>query len=138
MRLVNEIPEDLTVPHLDFDQMRQVVVNLVQNGLEAVAKDGIVTAAGRVDEDFDRIVLEVIDDGRGIAPEIREQIWKPLFTTKVKGTGLGLPIVASIVQRHDGEVFVESTPGHGTSFRLFLPLGAPRDDAIAPAGAPPS
>ncbi len=123
----NSVDADLPVPHLDRDQMRQVVVNLLQNAVEAVGKHGRVEARGRFEDHTQRVVLDVIDDGAGILPELHEQIWKPLFTTKVKGTGLGLPIVANIVQRHDGEVFVESAPGSGATFSLYLQIGEPSE-----------
>jgi len=122
MELSSALPPDLPDPQLDFDQMRQVLVNLVQNGLESVAPNGCVNVSAHIDDHDGRLVLEVIDNGRGIAPDLHEQIWKPLFTTKPRGTGLGLPIVANIVQRHGGHVFVESAPGRGATFRLFLPM----------------
>lgn len=119
--LANHVAEGFPETNIDADQMRQVLVNLVQNAVEAVSKEGVVGVAARLDEDDGSTIIEVIDDGKGIPLEIRESIWKPLFTTKKRGTGLGLPIVANIVQRHDGLVSLESTPGKGTTFRLSLP-----------------
>ncbi|MBA2543997.1 MAG: histidine kinase, partial [Deltaproteobacteria bacterium] len=75
--------------------------------------------------DGDRIVIEVIDSGPGIPPEILAEIWKPFFTTKGvgEGTGLGLHLAHNvIVQRHRGTIEVESKPGR-TCFRVTLPLG---------------
>jgi len=120
MLLVNEIDPAFEHPAIDADQIRQVLVNLVQNGLEAIPKDGSVRVTlGKTEEgDF---LLEVIDNGKGIAAELKESIWKPLFTTKKRGTGLGLPIVVNIVGRHDGLVSFDSAPGKGTTFRIQFP-----------------
>lgn len=128
MRLVNEVPPDLAPPYLDADQFRQVLVNLVQNGLEAITKTGLVRVLAYDDPDRpDAIVIEIIDDGRGIAADVLELIWKPLFTTKARGTGLGLPIVANIVQRHDGQVALDTSPGKGARFRLLMPRSQPSE-----------
>jgi two-component system sensor histidine kinase HydH len=93
-----------------------------------VSKTGVVRIASRLDEDG-ATVIEVIDDGKGIAPELKESIWKPLFTTKKRGTGLGLPIVVNIVGRHEGLVSFDSAPGKGTTFRVALP---PREASKEP------
>jgi len=69
----------------------------------------------------DRAVVEVIDNGAGIAPEDREKIFLPFFTTKPSGTGLGMAIVKKIVDLHGGDVSVESAPGRGTRVRVSLP-----------------
>ena len=75
--------------------------------------------AGR---ELDRVVVRITDDGAGIPPEIKDRIFDPFFTTKGvgKGTGLGLDIVRRILQRHEGEIDVESRPGR-TEFRVILP-----------------
>ncbi|HTJ84646.1 MAG TPA: ATP-binding protein [Polyangiaceae bacterium] len=133
MQLVNEIPPDYPRLAIDVDQIRQVLVNLVQNALEAIGKTGTVRAAARVTEDGEHLI-EIIDDGKGIAPELHDSIWKPLFTTKKRGTGLGLPIVVNIVGRHEGLVSFESAPGKGTTFRVQLPPRAPSEGPEPDAG----
>ncbi len=127
MRLINEVPEDFVAPNIDRDQFRQVLVNLLQNAVEAIGPDGKVIARARAIDDGGAVVIEIVDNGKGIAPELKDNIWKPLFTTKAKGTGLGLPIVANVVQRHEGMVFVDSAPGRGTTFRLQIPVGTPSE-----------
>jgi signal transduction histidine kinase len=103
----------------DADQLRQVVVNLVSNGVRACAEGGRVRVwTARRDGD---VVLDVEDDGEGIPPERLEEIWKPLVTTNRSGTGLGLPIVRQLVEAHGGHVEVQSTPGQGTRMRVLLP-----------------
>ncbi len=134
MRVMNEVPEDLAVPNVDIDLFRQVVVNLVQNAVEAIGPEGKVWIRAHKHDKEDAIVLEIVDNGKGIAPELRENIWKPLFTTKAKGTGLGLPIVANVVQRHEGTVFMESAPGRGATFRVQFPIGKASEGPPPQAG----
>jgi two-component system, NtrC family, sensor histidine kinase HydH len=103
----------------DADQLRQVVLNLVTNGIRACEGGGTVTVRTR--SEADRALLEVQDDGVGIAPDRLEEIWRPLVTTHRSGSGLGLPIVRQLVEAHGGTVEVRSTPGEGTLMRVTLP-----------------
>ena len=101
-------------------ELNQVWANLIDNALDAVADRGHVeVAAGRVGPS---LVVRVIDDGPGIPAEILDHIFDPFFTTKPvgHGTGLGLDIARRLVERHEGEVSVESRPGR-TEFRVTLP-----------------
>jgi len=104
----------------DADKLRQVVVNLVVNGVRACEGGGTVTV--RTGSDGDTVMLDVVDDGVGIPPERVSEIWTPLFTTHASGTGLGLPIVRQLVEAHGGSIDVESEPGRGTRFRVSLPV----------------
>jgi PAS domain S-box-containing protein len=101
-------------PHL----LRQVWVNLFQNSIEAMSRGGelrvIVTAGPKVQ-------IEIRDTGNGIDPAAVEKIWRPFFTTKTRGTGLGLPIVKKIVEAHGGRIWCESEPKKGTSFFVEIP-----------------
>ena len=110
------------MPSLDKEQFRQILVNLVQNAVEAMpdGREGsvIVAAGGGGDA---RLELTVTDDGAGMPPEVAAQIFQPLFTTKTKGTGLGLAIVANLIARHEGTIRVESEPGKGARFIIELP-----------------
>jgi len=106
----------------DGQRLRQVFANVLKNALEAIdprRADGRVVVNLLSEED--RAVVEVIDNGAGIAPEDREKIFLPFFTTKPSGTGLGMAIVKKIVDLHAGEVSVESAPGRGTRVRVSLP-----------------
>ncbi len=114
----------------DSAQLKQVLINLVQNAAESVGGSGSVTLRAYDDEDQgpDRqgprrpvVVLEVADTGGGIPPEIQERLFDPFFSTKENGTGLGLPIAAKIVDQHSGRVEFESRPGEGATFRVILP-----------------
>jgi two-component system NtrC family sensor kinase len=101
-------------------------VNLVTNAAHALPPEGgtvTLTLAGR----GGAVVASVADDGRGMAPEVRERIFEPFFSTKDggRGVGLGLSIVQGIVARHGGVIDVTSEPGRGTTFSVRLPLRAP-------------
>ncbi|MBU4475787.1 MAG: two-component sensor histidine kinase [Proteobacteria bacterium] len=105
--------------------VRQVVLNLLQNGVQAVGHDGTVTASTRVSPE--RAEIQVSDTGCGIAPENLQRIFDPFFTTKPpgQGTGLGLSICLKIVHRLGGHIRVRSKPGQGAEFTLLLPVGEP-------------
>ena len=86
----------------------------------------------------DQALIEVSDDGPGIAPEVMDKIFDPFFTTKAvgEGTGLGLATVYGIVKQSDGWIAVASKPGEGAAFRIFLPVHVPPVGEAAPAPAP--
>ncbi len=112
------LPEKLLI-FADEKEIKQLVLNLVRNAMEAIVGKGtvVITAA----EQRNRIVLSVADDGCGIAPELRDKIFDPFYTTKDSGTGLGLAICKSIIDRHGGTIDINSEPGKGTVFTVFLP-----------------
>jgi signal transduction histidine kinase len=105
----------------DAEKLRQVVLNLVVNALEAMKDGGVLTV--RAAPDLDRIVVSVEDTGPGIPAEVRAQVFDPFFTTKEAGTGLGLSIVRKIVDQHAGDVRLESEVGKGTTVRVWIPSG---------------
>ena len=118
----NTIPADLPVPEIDRDQMRQVLLNLIENALQAVPEGRkpkvVVRASGGETEPW---LIEIEDNGGGIRTEQLDLIFEPLFSTKTKGTGLGLAVVMGIVEHHHGSITVESHEGEGTTFRITLP-----------------
>jgi two-component system sensor histidine kinase HydH len=122
VKIVNEVPPDMPVPRLDRDQFRQMVINLIQNAVEAMPPDhaGVITigAAGGGETPW---TITVSDNGVGIPEEIRAKIFQPLFTTKTKGTGLGLAVVFGVVERHKAKIAVRSEPGGGAHFIIELP-----------------
>ena len=110
-----------TLPHVNGDasMLGQVFMNLAVNAVQAMPNGGTLRfdarPAGR------RVRIDVVDTGQGISPENLARIFDLYFTTKKKGSGIGLSMVYRIIQLHDGEVEVSSTPGAGTQFRIFLP-----------------
>jgi signal transduction histidine kinase len=105
-------------------QLEQVFVNLLTNAHHALAavpiKDILITTSVRVDS----VQVIVQDTGCGMPSDVQDRVFDPFFTTKAvgEGTGLGLSIAHGIIQSHNGTMFVESTPGRGTSFGVALPI----------------
>jgi len=121
--LQNEIEGTLPRPRLDRDQFRRVLINLLQNSVEAMpgggAKGGVrVTASGGGLSPW-HLVVE--DSGAGMPKDVVDRIFEPLFTTKAKGTGLGMAIVGNIVRQHRGTIRVDSEPGRGTRVTVEIP-----------------
>lgn len=125
VQIVNSVPTDLPVPSIDKDLFRQVLTNLIQNGVEAIpsGRPGQVTISAEGGQTAPwRIVIA--DNGSGIPESARAKIFEPLFTTKTKGTGLGLAIVAGMIKAHQGTISVESSSDAGTRFVIELPSSA--------------
>ena len=108
-----------TLP-LDADLMERVFFNLLLNAAQATPAGGAITVKTRLAGDTAEI--SVIDRGSGIEPKDLESIFNPFFTTKPEGVGLGLAIVSKIVDEHGGKMAVESEPGKGSVFRVYLPF----------------
>jgi signal transduction histidine kinase len=113
----------------DADQIHQVLLNLLLNAIQAIEGKGLVTV--EIGERDKHAVIIVTDTGRGISPEHLPNIFRPFYTTKGNGTGLGLSLARRIVEEHQGHVEVSSVLGKGTKFVVFLPLHRPRVQAIA-------
>lgn len=117
-----------------ISQLNQVFMNLLVNAGHAIETQGSITIR-TARKDDDKVCVEIIDTGKGIAPEHINRIFEPFFTTKPvgKGTGLGLSLSYSIIERHHGRIEVSSQPGVGSTFRVILPIHPPADDAPAQA-----
>lgn len=107
----------------DRTKLRQVLTNLIQNGLDAMQGSGTVTVSSSFSGG--RVVISVGDAGSGIDTDTREKMFRPFFTTRAKGTGLGLAIVDRYVTVLGGTITVASEPGRGSVFTVSLPLKAP-------------
>lgn len=112
---------DPALGEIAFDpgHLRQVLLNLLKNSIEAMAAGGRLGISSHAQDG--RAVVEVADTGEGIPPEDMEKLFQPFFTTKAKGSGLGLAICQRIMQAHQGEIKLESAAGQGTRVSLFLP-----------------
>ncbi|MFA5825950.1 MAG: ATP-binding protein [Gallionellaceae bacterium] len=108
-----------------LSQLNQVFMNLLVNAAQAIETRGTITI--RTGTRKDQVWIEIADTGKGIPPENLSRVFDPFFTTKPvgQGTGLGLSVSFSIIQKHHGEIEVESTPGKGTVFRVILPVKQP-------------
>lgn len=124
------------LPKAAFDpvQIKQALVNLLKNSMQAMARGGIITL--RTGQAGDGVWVSIGDTGGGISQEQLSRIFEPFYTTKEKGTGLGLMIVQRIIRDHGGTIEVESHTGRGTTFRIWLPLHERRTRLLNPA--PPS
>ncbi len=126
LEVVRDVEEALPPVPADARQLRQALLNVAQNAVQAMPNGGRLTVRARQDEGALRI--EVADTGPGVPPELREKIFEPFFSTRASGTGLGLAVVRRVLQDHRGTAVAEEAPGGGTAVVLRLPLDA---------GAPP-
>jgi two-component system sensor histidine kinase AtoS len=126
IRLQLSLEEDLPTFFGDPIGIQQVVNNLVQNAVEAMAEGGLLQiSAQKGVSSFSKgrpvVKIQVQDTGPGIAPELREKVFNPFFTTRATGTGLGLSISHQIIERHGGVISLESKPDELTTFKVELP-----------------
>lgn len=122
LRADTKLDPKLPLAPIDAAQIKQVLVNLCKNAIQAMSRGGVLTlATERHDEG---VCLVVADTGGGIPQELLNRIFEPFYTTKKKGSGLGLMIVQRIVRDHGGRIQIESNVGQGTTFRVWLPLTA--------------
>lgn len=115
--LASDIPKFLT----DMDQLRQVTINLLLNAAAASSQGGEIRVTTTLEAN-QRVRVEFADDGEGISEENLEKMFEPFFTTKTRGTGLGLAITKQIIDMHQGEIFIDSEVGKGTTVAIYLPL----------------
>jgi signal transduction histidine kinase len=130
--LERELAEDMVKTLLDENQIEQVFINLLLNAVHAVEENGNVTVQSSVDSLHNKIQVEISDNGCGIAADDIKKIFEPFYSTKVKGTGLGLAVSYGIVKNHQGDILVYSVPGEITRFTIELPI---RDENSSEKGA---
>lgn len=145
--VATELAEELPLVRADAEQLRQVLMNLVQNALQATgAKGGAVSVSTRLRgggrNKGDSVEIAVRDHGTGITPQVLKSLFVPFFTTKEKGTGLGLAISQRLVEGWGGRIEVVSQPGSGSTFSVILPAGielvpTPQPSPTADAAAAP-
>jgi signal transduction histidine kinase len=117
-----KVATDPTVPPMEIDRtlLRQAVLNLIKNGLEAVSQGGTLSLTTRQVDDT--VEIAIADTGSGITPEVGRRLFEQFFTTKPQGTGLGLAISRQIVEEHGGKIRWSSKPGEGATFTMSLPV----------------
>lgn len=130
LRLTVEGDPDPVPLVVDGELVKAVFMNLVQNAIQAMNSQGTIDV--RVAATPERCIVSIRDRGPGIAPEHRERVFEPFFTTRHRGTGLGLPIAQRVVERHGGTLTLECPPDGGTLATVTLPRAAPSDVASRP------
>ena len=117
-----EIKQDIQVDniYLDADRMIQIFHNIFLNAIEAMQNGGTLTITA--ENDKENTIIKISDTGHGIPQDKISQLFTPYFTTKAKGTGLGLVIVQKIIEAHKGKIQVESETNKGTTFIITLPI----------------
>jgi signal transduction histidine kinase len=115
------LPADLPPVPLDRELFKVALLNLLLNAQQAIPKEGgeITVQALRAG---DAVVLHVIDTGKGMTPEVLAQAFRPFFSARTGGSGLGLPTTRKVIEAHGGAIDVQSEPGRGTRFTIRLPL----------------
>ncbi|MBU0908724.1 MAG: two-component sensor histidine kinase, partial [Proteobacteria bacterium] len=123
IRLELHFQEDLPTIYCDKGQLQQIFLNIINNAIDAIGKDGLISITSGVLQAKD-VVVKIQDSGPGIPPNILKHIFDPFFTTKApgKGTGLGLSITYGLVKKLGGDITVSSEVGKGATFEIRLPI----------------
>ena len=122
IRLEERLNPNLPPVEADPNQLKQVLLNLVKNALEATEEQGAITVSSGAKDA--QVWFSVQDTGKGMSEDVQEKIFHPFYTTKDKGTGLGLAVINKIVTDHHGAITVDSVAGSGSTFTVRLPKKA--------------
>lgn len=120
VEIETQVPSDVPLVQGDAEQIKQVLLNLTMNAIQATGDSGVVTVGAR--RDGRHVMLIVADDGPGVPEEMRSRIFDPFFTTRDSGTGLGLAVVQQIVTQHGGRIDVETNGSRGARFVVSIPI----------------
>lgn len=131
--LVSDLPSEPALVKVDADFIKQAILNVVLNGVQAMPNGGTLTLSAKRNEDT--VITEIRDQGAGIPSGLQDKIFELYFTTKKSGSGIGLAQTYQIMQWHYGSVDFESEEGKGTTFRLRLPLAEARSASLEEAAA---
>jgi two-component system NtrC family sensor kinase len=125
IKFSKEVHEHIPDIYVDKSGVQQVLLNLLINSIQAIHGGGRIKVALGLDHINDEVRIDVEDTGEGIPPELLDAVFDPFFSTKKEGegTGLGLSVSYNIIRKQGGRIGVESRPGQGTCFSIFLPLG---------------
>jgi signal transduction histidine kinase len=124
--IVHEFPPEPLFVKVDADFLKQAILNVVLNGVQAMPQGGTLSVSARREDEI--VITEIQDQGGGIPPEIQDKIFELYFTTKKGGSGIGLAQTYQIMQWHYGSLDFESVLGQGNKFRLRLPLAEARSE----------
>lgn len=121
---------NLKIPDIlaDLDGMQQVFLNIINNALESMPKGGILKIVTNISQDLKNVIISFIDTGKGIDPEDIDKVFEPFYSTKEKGTGLGMAISQNIIQQHHGNIKIDSQLRKGTTATIVLPLSNNLDE----------
>jgi two-component system sensor histidine kinase HydH len=126
IRIKSYVPADLPTVPLDRDLFKQALLNLMLNAQQAMPEGGELTLqAAPTSTPAEGVALSLIDTGKGMSPEVLARAFRPFYSTREGGSGLGLPTTRKILEAHGGTIDVMSEPGKGTKFTLFLPAENP-------------
>jgi signal transduction histidine kinase len=117
-----QLADGLPRTWLDVDLFKQALLNLIQNAQHAMPEGGELIF--RTHHDGDAVALDLIDTGVGMPPEVQDRVFEAFFSTRPRGTGLGLATVRRIIEAHGGTITLRSEPGKGTQFTIRLPSGS--------------
>lgn len=118
--LVVELSDQLPPYQINESEIKQLLLNISRNGMEAMQQDGVLTIKTMFVNR--QIILSIADTGLGIPDELKQKIFEPFYSSKRMGTGLGLPLCANIVHRHNGKISVLNNSQQGTIFQIHFPL----------------
>ncbi len=133
IRLKEDLDPESVRVKIDAEEIKQAIRNLISNAAEAMQDKGTITIGTRVGKNV--VCIFIQDEGPGISPELRGKIFTPFFTTKARGTGLGLAVVGKAMARHKGKIFIHSEEGQGTRFELYLKIYRKMGDTSYGAGS---
>lgn len=134
------VPADLPAVTLDVDLFKQALLNLMLNAEQAMPEGGQITIQAARDPGSEKLVcLSIIDTGKGMSEDVLSNIFKPFYSTRKGGTGLGLPTTRRIIEAHEGSIIAESEVGRGTRFaiRLLAAEGTAAQAAVPSVSSPP-
>ncbi|OXM13622.1 two-component system sensor histidine kinase NtrB [Paenibacillus herberti] len=123
-----ELADDMPLLELNDKEIKQMILNLARNGMEAMGDKGVLKLGTQINSAS--VELRVEDTGEGIPADKLARLFEPFYTTKTRGTGLGLPLCLSIAERHNGRIDVQTNPGEGTLFRVIFNLPDTQEDSI--------
>ncbi|MGR3176945.1 MAG: sensor histidine kinase, partial [Candidatus Anammoxibacter sp.] len=124
IEFVTELADNMPLFECSANEIHQAILYVLQNAIDAVEDNGIVRVASFYNEDDKTITMKIIDNGKGMSPDVLRNAMQPFFTTKPvgSGTGLGLTIIERIITGHDGKIQIVSTEDSGTTVTMILPV----------------